>query len=113
MSSYNYKCCSPPLISNNQYLNQYLCYYQMFSNPWYLNQVFKYTLPQSTQRYLYANDYQYYNRMENLLERKIEKNQYQEYQQQKQRNKKYWIKGVDSLGKTYKYNSLTKESYYL
>lgn len=113
MSNNNYKCCSQLLISNNQYLNQYLCYYQMFSNPWYLNQVFKYSLPQSTQRYLYANDYQYYNRMENLLERKIEKNKYQEYQQQRQRNKKYWIKGVDLEGRPYKYNSLTKESYYL
>lgn len=110
---YSYTYCSPPLLCTPQYPNKHLCYHKMFDNSWYLDQVFKNTAPQSTERNLYSKNYQFYHSFQNLITDKKKIIAYQEYCDNRKRINKAWIFSKDKKGRPYKYNSITKQSYYL
>jgi hypothetical protein len=85
----------------------------MYDNLDYMQKVYDNTEPQGTERALHQKDYQYYDRMENLIEDKKKKLAYDEYKQRKEKMNNAWIYTQDKEGNYYRYNTITKESNYI
>ena len=112
-NNYRYKHCNACRKVNNQTTNQYPCNFKMYDNLNYMQKIYDETEEQSTERAIHQKDYQYYDRMENLLEDKKKKIAYNEYKKRREKINNAWIYSQDKNGNYYRYNTLTKVSNYI